>query len=87
MGLTAGRVLGNAVERNRIKRRMRAAVRQSLPLLTESVDVVLHPKRSVLDADFSALTAEVERIFRKVQGTPTGKQAAFSPPYAHRLPS
>src|SRR5580658_7397713 len=55
VGLTAGRVLGKAVERNRIKRRMRQAVRLSLGLLTRDVDVVLHPRRSVLTAEFARL--------------------------------
>jgi ribonuclease P protein component len=67
IGLTAGRVLGNAVERNRIKRRMRAAVRQNLPHLTVDVDLVLHPKRNVLETEFDALTADIRRIFLKVE--------------------
>jgi ribonuclease P protein component len=67
VGLTAGRVLGNAVERNRIKRRMRAAVRENLASLVADVDVILHPKRSVLEAEFSALAAELRRIFLRIQ--------------------
>jgi ribonuclease P protein component len=63
VGLTAGRVLGKAVERNRIKRRMREAVRCNLALLTRDVDVVLHPRRTVLSADFATLQGEVSRIF------------------------
>ncbi len=55
VGLTAGRVLGKAVERNRIKRRMREAVRLNLALLTRDVDVVLHPRRTVLTADFARI--------------------------------
>jgi ribonuclease P protein component len=67
VGLTAGRVLGNAVERNRIKRRMRASVRENLALLIADVDLVLHPKRSVLEAEYSVLTAELRRIFLRIQ--------------------
>ena len=67
VGLTAGRVLGNAVERNRIKRRMRQAVRQAQTELTASVDVVLHPRRTVLEAEFSQIEREVARAFRAVQ--------------------
>ena len=55
VGLTAGRVLGKAVERNRIKRRMREAVRLNLASLTRDVDVVLHPRRTVLTAEFAAI--------------------------------
>jgi ribonuclease P protein component len=67
VGLTAGRVLGKAVERNRIKRRMREAVRLNLALLTRDVDVVLHPRRTVLTAEFAGLQEEVSRIFATVQ--------------------
>jgi ribonuclease P protein component len=67
VGLTAGRVLGKAVERNRIKRRMREAVRMNLPLLTRDVDVVLHPRRTVLTAEFAGLRSEVSRIFAVVE--------------------
>jgi len=67
VGLTAGRVLGKAVERNRIKRRMREAVRLNLPLLTRDVDVVLHPRRTVLTAEFAGLQSEVSRIFAVVE--------------------
>jgi ribonuclease P protein component len=69
VGLTAGRVLGKAVERNRIKRRMRQAVRLSLGLLTRDVDVVLHPRRSVLTAEFARLQEEVAKIFIVIEKT------------------
>ncbi|MGB8477832.1 MAG: ribonuclease P protein component [Acidobacteriaceae bacterium] len=67
VGLTAGRVLGNAVDRNRIKRRMRQAIRQAQTELTANVDVVLHPRRTVLEAEFSQIERDVLRAFRAVQ--------------------
>ena len=67
VGLTAGRVMGKAVDRNRIKRRMREAVRMNLTLLTWDVDVVLHPRRTVLTVEFTALQSEVSRIFAGVE--------------------
>jgi ribonuclease P protein component len=67
VGLTVGKVMGKAVERNRIKRRMREAVRGQLAMLRTPVDVVLHPKRSVIDLEFVALVREVENVFRAIQ--------------------
>jgi ribonuclease P protein component len=67
IGLTAGRVLGKAVERNRIKRRMREVVRKNLGHLQSDVDVVLHPRKSVLQMDLPRLEGEVGRIFATVE--------------------
>ena len=67
VGLTAGKVLGGAVERNRIKRRMREAVRMHLGELRLPLDVILHPRRSVLMLEFAVIEREVRQIFRAVQ--------------------
>lgn len=66
VGLTAGRVLGNAVERNRIKRRMREVVRKHLERLPPGIDVVLHPRKSVMGMEFAALDREVGDIFARI---------------------
>jgi ribonuclease P protein component len=68
VGLTAGRALGGAVERNRIRRRMREAVRLHLSELPARVDVVLHPRRLVLEMEFARLEREVARVFASVSG-------------------
>jgi ribonuclease P protein component len=67
VGLTVPKALGKAVDRNRIKRRLREIVRRNLPLLTSPVDVILHPRRTVIDADFTLIQREVANIFRSVQ--------------------
>jgi len=63
IGFTVGRVLGGAVARNRIKRRMREAVRLERSRLKGSVDVVINPKKSVLIAAFPVLVEEVNKAF------------------------
>jgi ribonuclease P protein component len=67
IGLTVGKVMGKAVDRNRIKRRMREAVRKNLATLSTPVDVILHPRRSVIDLDFPTLEREVANVFRAIQ--------------------
>jgi ribonuclease P protein component len=73
VGLTVGKVMGKAVDRNRIKRRMREAVRKNLSALSTPVDVVLHPRRSVIDLDLPTLEREVATVFRAIQKA-AGKQ-------------
>ena len=68
VGLTVGKVLGKAVDRNRIKRRLRECVRRHIKVLHFPVDVILHPRRSVLEMEHAALDREVAGIFRQIQG-------------------
>ena len=67
VGLTVGKVLGGAVTRNRIKRRVREAVRRHLLPLTANVDVVINPKKSASAIETAKLEAEMERAFAAVQ--------------------
>ena len=67
VGLTVPKALGKAVDRNRIKRRLREIVRAKLPVLGAiPVDVILHPKRTVLEAEFAGLEREIALIFKAV---------------------
>jgi len=65
VGFTVGRVLGGAVTRNRMKRRLREAVRLhgSVPA---AVDVVINPKKSLLTTPFADLRNEVRRAFEVI---------------------
>ena len=67
VGFTVGKVLGGAVDRNRIRRRMRSAVRNHLRELARPLDLVLHPRKSVLTLEFGKLEAEIANIFAAVQ--------------------
>ncbi len=66
IGFTVGRVLGGAVQRNRIKRRMREAARANRAVLPAAVDVVINPKKSALTADYALLAAEVQQAFASI---------------------
>jgi ribonuclease P protein component len=67
VGLTAGKVLGKAHERNRIKRRMREALRRHVELLPQGCDLIFHPRRSVLTIEFTKLEAEIVRILQQAK--------------------
>jgi ribonuclease P protein component len=62
VGLTAGKVLGKAHQRNRIKRRLREVLRHHVDLLPNGFDLILHPRQAVLTVEFTKLDAEVVRI-------------------------
>lgn len=67
IGLTAGKVLGKAHERNRIKRRMREVLRRHLDLLPAHFDLIFHPRRTVLTMEFAKLEAEIVRILQQAK--------------------
>jgi ribonuclease P protein component len=67
IGFTVGRVLGGAVERNRMKRRLRESVRLHWPKGAVPVDVVINPKKSVLKLEFSDLGNEIGQAFEVIQ--------------------
>ena len=78
IGFTVGRVLGGAVERNRIKRRLREAVRLQWGRLGSAVDIVVNPKKSVLQAKFAEVEQELGRAFEVIDGklrNPAGPSA------------
>ena len=67
IGITVGRVLGTSTVRNRIKRRVRAAVRENLARLTCDVDVVINPKKAVLETEYRTLCSELARAFEVIE--------------------
>lgn len=77
VGLTTPRAIGNAVARNRAKRRLREAVRLHWADLPLGHEIVLHARRQILDAAWPKLEAEVKRIFHaaaKPTKSPAGRR-------------
>jgi len=73
VGFTVGRALGGAVQRNRMKRRLREAVRMTRPAQGVAADVVINPKKSLLTTDFAALQNEVSRAFAIIEQKLSGR--------------
>lgn len=76
VGFTVPRALGAAVERNRIRRRMREAARLSLGAAGGAMDVVIHPKKSALAADFAELREEMARAFERIKSSAVGPRSS-----------
>jgi ribonuclease P protein component len=68
IGFTVSRALGGAVQRNRMKRRLREAVRLCGLPGEVAADVVINPKKSLLTIDFAQVVNEVGRAFVVIEG-------------------
>ena len=69
IGFTVPRALGNAVIRNRLRRRFREAVRLRLGQLRSDQlnppwSVVINPRRAAIECPFQELEREISRLFQ-----------------------
>ena len=69
IGFTVPRAIGKAVVRNRIKRRVREAVRFHLAWLSPQWSIVINPRRKAFHAPLTELQREVERLFLRCNGS------------------
>lgn len=81
MGFTVAKKVGTAVERNRIRRRLREVVRRSATgAFAAGHDYVLIGRRAVLSAPFDELMAELSGALRRIhQGTTKRRRAKRLP--------
>lgn len=75
VGYTASRRIGNAVARNRAKRRLRAAVAHVMPVSAQSgCDYVVIARAATLTRPFDALIGDLTAALSRV-GVPAGNRA------------
>jgi ribonuclease P protein component len=79
IGLTVTKRVGNAPERNRIKRRLRAAVRTCASAFRPRHDYVLVGRRDALSTPFAALVADVEQLLARIHHTKAGGPRTAAP--------
>lgn len=64
MGLAVSKSVGNAVTRNKVKRRFRQLARAKEDLLPSSCDLVIRAKPGAADVPFQDLDHQMDRLFR-----------------------
>ena len=62
VGIVVPRYSGSAVDRNRLKRRLRELVRMCVLSTTPSVDVVIRARPEAYGASFDALKTDIMRV-------------------------
>lgn len=68
VGFTTSKKIGNAVARNRARRRLRALAREVLaPLATPGFDFVLIGRHGTLERDYAALARDLKGALRRLQ--------------------
>jgi ribonuclease P protein component len=65
IGVSAGRSVGGAVQRNRAKRRIRGALAPLLGGLLPGTDLILLARKGIIEADFNQLQEAIIRLLRK----------------------
>jgi ribonuclease P protein component len=74
-GFTVSKRVGNAVERNRVRRRLREIVRLWAPTWVRAGhDYVLVGRRAALNLPFDRMTRDFEGAFRRVHAGHSGKR-------------
>ena len=77
LGVAATRKIGAAVERNRAKRLAREIFRRTNS--AAGLDIVVVPRREMLDAPFASLEADYERALQRAQRQPRPAAGARGP--------
>ncbi len=65
--MITGRVVGGAVQRNKIKRRITSAIRAELSSLEQPIDAVFRMRAGAFDCDYVVLLEAVRTAFSKVK--------------------
>jgi ribonuclease P protein component len=64
-GLSTGRVLGGAVVRNRVRRRLREALRAMAPAFRPGWDVLIIARPAIVAADHEAMVGALRRTLAR----------------------
>ncbi len=66
VAVVASKKLGNAVQRNRIKRRFRALFRRNKTLIQKPLDLIIIPNREIHEADWKSLEKSYVAVLKSI---------------------
>ena len=75
VAIAAGKRLGKAVVRNRIKRRLREAIRQVYPQLASGYDLIVIARAPIIEAEVAQVTAALSEVLRRARIWPVESNA------------
>jgi ribonuclease P protein component len=65
VGISASRSVGNAVQRNRAKRRLRASIMTFMPQIRPGYNVVLLARKQIEQAGYAELCSVLRQLFQR----------------------
>jgi ribonuclease P protein component len=88
LGVSVSKKVGNAVTRNRVRRRIRAIARELLPTWRQGAEAVVVARAAAADAEFAALAQALSELSRRARLPREPGEAAGAPysmaPAEHR---
>ncbi len=67
IAIAAGKRLGGAVVRNRIKRKLREAIRQVYPNIAPGLDLIVMARAPIVDESVSSIAAAVTEVLQRAK--------------------
>lgn len=61
-GIITSKAIGGAVQRNRVRRRLRAVLTSLLPKVSKNVDILVIARKPILDARFFEISSAVKDL-------------------------
>lgn len=65
IGITASRTVGGAVQRNRVRRQVKACFDDFIPHLRPGWDLVLVARQPIINAEYSAIRSGITRLLEQ----------------------